>query len=125
MRRVYRNAHRVLVCLGSDDEDMRDAMNYLSFVSKLFISETANPSDEEQDNMKPRKPEASQAPLLSRRHDRVSQMTRLIGLPWFSRRWIIQKVVLNSDVSIHYGLLDFALGTVHSSYEHFMHFRNT
>ncbi|KAE8354546.1 heterokaryon incompatibility protein-domain-containing protein [Aspergillus coremiiformis] len=84
MHRVFRCANKVLVWLGEGEMEM-EAVNILWRVSQE--ARVANSEDGE-----------GSTPLVTR-EDAVT-IGRLLQMPWFSRRWIIQEVVLNSDVVI-------------------------
>ncbi|KAH6663664.1 heterokaryon incompatibility protein-domain-containing protein, partial [Halenospora varia] len=105
MRRVYRTAHRVLVWLGSGVEDIEDTMNCLLLVTKVpfaALTGTSVKGREVSSVAKVNEPTV----FIDTQKKRQLQIKRFLNLDWFSRRWIIQEVVLNSDVCLNYGQSD-------------------
>lgn len=89
MARIYRSAKRVRVWLGEGEEDDRQALEYLAALAKISGPRTLLGQSEDPIY----KPE-SQLALK-----RIESCVRgLFRLPWFSRRWIVQELVLNSNV---------------------------
>ncbi|KAI9927161.1 hypothetical protein MW887_003544 [Aspergillus wentii] len=80
MRQVFRNASRVLVWLG-DRQDGEEAV-------KLLCKKTKGDD---------KSVESMAAFEIEKQGMRIQQ---LFEMPWFSRRWIIQEIVLNPDVVI-------------------------
>jgi Heterokaryon incompatibility protein (HET) len=91
MDRIFHAASRVLVWLGSggNEEDVA----WLSRLTRLSSIVHAPDSD-------PRFLEVRLKGVFDANRARIP---RLLALPWFSRRWIIQEVALNTDVDLYYG----------------------
>ncbi|KAL9617414.1 MAG: hypothetical protein Q9160_007771 [Pyrenula sp. 1 TL-2023] len=95
MPRIYREAYRVLVWLGSQ----RDRRSVHSSIRLL------NGSLRSLDFFRQRPNSTDFKPNLSTEHKNFAYTIRrcledLLQFPWFSRRWIIQEVVLNPKVDL-------------------------
>ncbi|KAF3809590.1 hypothetical protein GCG54_00012876 [Colletotrichum gloeosporioides] len=80
MADIYRRANSVLVWLG-DANDAETAMRVLSRMSRSIGPEL----------------DTNEKAAI------ISSLDILLQRPWFSRRWIIQEIVRNHDVSMHCG----------------------
>lgn len=95
MPRIYREASRVLVWLGSqrDHESVQSSMRRLSSSLRGL------------DSFRPRPNSKEFKPKLSAEHGNFASIIRrslenLLQLPWFTRRWVIQEVALNPEVDL-------------------------
>ncbi|KAJ5613918.1 hypothetical protein N7528_007572 [Penicillium herquei] len=88
MNQVYRNANRVLVWLGDAQNSEDRALKLLVWVSKVGPEQILS-----KDNLS----------------SNALEMKQLFEIAWFSRRWIIQEVVLNSDVHLFCNDVDISL----------------
>ncbi|KAI5861031.1 heterokaryon incompatibility protein-domain-containing protein [Durotheca rogersii] len=82
MTDIYRGAARVVVWLGAEQKDQQNVLR-INNMGRLIKSE--------------RRAEIYQEGKL------LECMTDLLRLPWFSRRWIIQEVVMSTDVVLFCG----------------------
>ncbi|KAL7798521.1 heterokaryon incompatibility domain-containing protein [Trichoderma ceciliae] len=73
MRDIYRRASRVVISLGGSDQGVRDLAILRDFTLDADLQRA------------------------------VESLERIIDLPWFGRRWIIQEAVLNPEVVIFCG----------------------
>lgn len=76
MGEIYRNARAVVIWLGQGDSNVEDAINKLS--------------------------ELSRAPLVQDPKVYQLALERVVRLEYFSRRWIIQELVMNHDATLLY-----------------------
>lgn len=83
MTDIYRVAAKVLVWLGHNELG-EEAITRIKPLRRLFEMPSAPISDVNKNEMETR-------------------IMDLCALPWFSRRWIIQEVVLNTNVELHCG----------------------
>ncbi|KAJ5703951.1 hypothetical protein N7493_011089 [Penicillium malachiteum] len=79
MDQVYRNANRVLVWLGDAQNAEDRALKLFAWASKVGPEQILFESN-----------------LTSK----ALEIKRLVEMAWFTRRWMIQEVVLNSDVHL-------------------------
>jgi hypothetical protein len=93
MARIFHGASRVLVWLGHAENEEQDAISWLSRLTRIssIIHE-----------------ESGDSKFLKSRLDGLvaahwPRIVRLLDLPWFSRRWIVQEVALNADVCLYCG----------------------
>ncbi|KAF2662177.1 HET-domain-containing protein [Lophiostoma macrostomum CBS 122681] len=83
MSKIYRSAHRVLVWLGNPvrEDAVLDRLSVLA--KRLFIDR-----------------QTSSRTLT----DACLALLKLLYLPWFTRRWIVQEVAQNPDVMLYHGV---------------------
>jgi hypothetical protein len=86
MAKVYRGVSRVLAWLDGGLDEER-GMQMLDRLSRRPVSKVQNPDD--------------LAKLASQL--RETSIMQFISLAWFTRMWIIQEVVMNSDVTLFCG----------------------
>jgi hypothetical protein len=115
MATIYRGANRVIVWLG--DWPVEAALiDRLQVLARQITAMPLDPwnqdvSDEVDDSDAPDAPGesvsnnpgtdvADQEGSISALQEATAALEQVVHLPWFSRRWIIQEVVLNSDVSL-------------------------
>ncbi|KAI2616525.1 heterokaryon incompatibility protein-domain-containing protein [Hypoxylon sp. NC1633] len=79
MADIYRMASRVQVWLGAAEHDVEVASRVLAATRWRYFKARAAPSAQP---------------------DFRNAVTSLIQMPWFTRRWIIQEVVLNPEVTL-------------------------
>jgi Heterokaryon incompatibility protein (HET) len=95
MARIYHGATRVLVWLGSGEDRKSEGFQLLSNLTR-----TSSVLHEHGEGIEPLGTKVET--ILKNRSDDIEKFFRL---PWFHRRWIIQEVVLNPEVQLHYGQL--------------------
>ena len=83
MTDIYRGASRVLAWLGGGQAE-EQALSRINVLGRLIHSQAGAPSS-------------------SHRQELSKSILDLLRMPWFSRRWIIQEVVMNLDVVIFCG----------------------
>jgi hypothetical protein len=93
MARIFHAASRVLVWLGNGENEGSDTITWLSRLTRMssIIHEHAGDLD------------FLKARLEGLFATNWPRIVRLVCLPWFSRRWVIQEVVLNTDVCLYCG----------------------
>lgn len=92
MTDIYRAASRVLVWLGGNFAEEEQALLHIKRLARHVHSNL----------------EALSSDL--HRQGLIDAVTDLVHLPWFSRRWIIQEVVLNPDVVLICGSQQLSFG---------------
>lgn len=93
MTNIYMNAARVLIWLGDRPEDvdaLRQCQSILREETALALGQS----------------EATKAQIEDRRTRITLGLTYLAQMPWFSRRWVIQEVALNSNVGLCCGRVE-------------------
>jgi hypothetical protein len=92
MTDIYRGASRVLVWLGGNWADEEQALLHIKSLARYIHSKS------------------DAFPFDLHRQSLTDAVTGVVRLPWFSRRWVIQKVVLNPDVVLICGSQQLSFG---------------
>ena len=82
MAKIYGNAHRVLIWLGSGSEKCEKALSFINEILDL-ASFDALVTDEKSP-------------------PKWAALVELMRCDWFSRRWVVQELALAKDATIHY-----------------------
>lgn len=101
MAYIYLGAHRVIVWLGDYPEE-GELLRRLHTLARQVTWAAVGTAEAEADSETSEKGSQSSIPTPSTPLEQAAQaFEKIIQLPWFSRRWIIQEVVLNADVSLY------------------------
>lgn len=101
MSDIYRSAKQVIVWLGTDDDHIPQSMPMLGKVSGLY-----SPSEDERgirtwSLWNDAIAESHQLPKFD--SPEWSYVKRFLCIPWFTRIWVLQELLLASDVSMYIG----------------------
>ena len=99
--RIYRNASHVLVWLGNEMEGAVETLHSIS--TPLFT-----PGQHQQRIQK----------VNDQSEETQESVRRFFQLPWFTRRWVVQEVVLNPDVMFYCGRLRISWPRLHLAIKH-------
>ncbi|KAF2671594.1 HET-domain-containing protein [Microthyrium microscopicum] len=99
MARIYQNAARVLVWLGNDEGTGSIAMALLGRLSRINSISWGYTDGQYKEEVITNAVSKAGSP----NSQDLELVWTFIGLPWFSRRWIIQEVTLNPDIILHCG----------------------
>lgn len=92
MFRIYQQAFRVAIWLGDSVEDQK-RMRMLNLFARRRVRQTEIVSTMSYDELKSEK----------------EAVHRLTELPWFSRLWVVQEAVVNTDVTMYCGVEEISL----------------
>jgi len=101
MDSVYRNAGRVVIWLGEENETTAEAFNLLEELRGLIY-------------ISPKEQPLSAASTSSISRHRWHALERLLNNSWFSRTWVLQEATLNTRTWIHQGGYSVEWATVRS-----------
>jgi hypothetical protein len=100
MDEIYRYARKMHIWLGDGDD--ADAVAVFQFIQCGLIQKTP---PEDPDERYTRRPRFAENPMLLSMLSRApfSSVEKLLRLPWFQRRWVIQEAALSSATTVHWG----------------------
>ncbi|KAL7906557.1 HET domain-containing protein [Trichoderma velutinum] len=104
--KTYAGATSVLVWLGPDDvlSHGKLCLNFFTDLAALILEDPKSESENDQRSWRKRfRINQAISAFLGDDELQPRAITSLLQRSWFKRRWIIQEVVLASDVWVHYG----------------------
>lgn len=109
MARIFRSATQVIVWLGKGEEDESRAVDELAAFARKAGPRGFPLGGWKRQN---HKPETCQALV-----DTEKSAKKVFEMPWFSRRWIVQELVLNGDVMFYCGKSRISWPALHFAFE--------
>ncbi|PMD37154.1 HET-domain-containing protein, partial [Hyaloscypha variabilis F] len=107
MPRIYRNASRVLVWLGSGIDGEGETVRSLVRLGRQLDRLSFN-SSQDQETVQRVESQLSEA---------QESIRKFFQLPWFGRRWVVQEAVLNPDVVFYCGLTEISWPRLYLAFE--------
>ncbi|KAN0099779.1 Heterokaryon incompatibility protein (HET) domain containing protein [Hyaloscypha variabilis] len=107
MPRIYRNASRVLVWLGSGIDGEGETMRSLVRLGRQ-LDRLSFDSRQDQETVQRVESQLSEA---------QESIRKFFQLPWFGRRWVVQEAVLNPDVVFFCGLTEISWPRLYLAFE--------